>query len=407
MTQEQGPEQQQPQPVPPPPAQDQPPPVAGYYQGPWPPPGPAVPAREGFWSVVWRTTTKSIIVASVGAITFAVGLIVFFVAIAAIIGGAFDTGDEDTGLKTDFVHGDEGADDRLLIVRVDGVILGEKVDEPLFSGGFAYGYEIKRILREAAMEDDIRGVLLWLATPGGTIYGSRAIADGVQEYQEATGNPVVAFVSGLSASGGVYAMSGADLILADHGSIVGSIGVIFGPFTFYDGVVATDGGILGGGITTTGGITVEYLTAGRSKDVGNPFRPLTAAERAVLQEGLDAEYAVFVDHVAGQRGLEPDFIRDELGAMIYGNARARELGLIDDTATLHEAYERLASEAGLTPGDYQVVEESGSDSIFGALVQDGANAESLAALVSRAPAVCLPVGTFLAYWGDPAALCWK
>jgi protease-4 len=362
--------------------------------------------REGFWGVVWRTATKSVIVAAVGGITFAIAMLVFVVALVAVIGSVFDGGD-DGGLETDFVYGDESASDKLLVVRVDGVILGEKLDEPLFSSGYAYGYEIRRTLQDAAKEDDIRGVLLWMSTPGGTIYGSRAIADGVAEYQATTGNPVVAYVSGLSASGGMYAMSGADVILADHGSMVGSIGVIFGPFAFYDGVVATEGGLLGGGITTTGGITFEYLTAGRSKDVGNPFRPMTDDERAVLQEGLNSEYGEFVNYVAEHRGIAQDAIRNSLGAMIYGNARAQELGLIDGTASLDEAYERLASEAGLKAGEFQVVEESGSGSLFGALVQSGADAESLAAVAAEVHDVCSQGGTYLVYWGDPSTVCWK
>ncbi len=380
----------------------------GYYQGPWPPPGANQPPKsEGFWSVVWRTTTKSVIVASVGAGTFLVALLIFFVGIAAIIGAALPEDEDDDALETEYLYGNEGADDKLLVVRVQGAIMGEMLEEPLFATGLSYGYEVKELLRKAAEEDDIQGILLWMSTPGGTIFGSRAIADGVAEYQAATGNPVVAYVSGVSASGGMYGMSGADVILADHGSLVGSIGVIFGPFEFYDGVIATDGGLLGGGITTTDGITVEYLTAGRSKDVGNPFRAMTEEERALLQEGLDAEYDEFVGYVAEQRGIDAAFIREEVGAMIYGNARAQELGLIDGTATLQEAYERLASEAGLSSPRFQVVEESGGSSLFGALVQSDIDGDALATVAEAAPEVCFPAGAMLAYWGDPAALCWK
>ena len=402
----------------PPPPSGQEPPEASSGSPPAPPapppqpasggpgsPSAAAPQREGFWGVVWRTATRSVIVATVGSITFVVVMLVSLFALVAILGVVFAGDDDDGRLETEFVYGVRGAHDKLLVVRVDGVILGEKLDEPLFSSGYAYGYEVKEILQKAAADDDIRGVLLWLSTPGGTIYGSRAIADGVAEYQRETGNPVVAYVAGVSASGGTYAMSGADLVLADHGSIVGSIGVIFGPFTFYDGVIATEGGIFGGGVTTTDGINVDYVTAGRGKDVGNPFRPMTAEERAVLQEGVDDEYDAFVDHVAEHRGIAPAVIRDEIGAMIYGNARARELGLIDGTATLEEAYEQLAERAGVRLG-YQVIEESGSGSLFGALVQAGADAESLATLAS-AEGVCLARGTYLAYWGDPSALCWR
>lgn len=398
--QQPGPEQGTPQP---PPVGTQP--QGGYYQGPWPPPGVQPGQRDGFWGVVWRTATKSVIVATVASFSFIIALVVFGLAIAAIVNAAFDTDDDDDGLETEFIYGNEDADDKLLVVRVDGVILGEKLDEPLFSGGFAYGYEIQATLRKAAADDEIKGVLLWLSTPGGTIYGSRAIADGVTEYQAATGNPVVAYVAGVSASGGMYAMAGADTILADHGSIVGSIGVIFGPFEYYDGVIATEGGLLGGGITTTNGITVEYLTAGRSKDVGNPFRPLSDEEREVLQAGLDDEYTTFVGHVASARGIGPETIRDEIGAMVYGNAQAEALGLIDGTGTLIEAYEQLAQRAGVSGNRYQVVEESGGNSLLGALVESDLDAESLATLSTTLGEACVPRGAYLAYWGDPGTLC--
>ena len=57
--------------------------------------------------------------------------------------------------------------------------------------------------------------------------------------------------------------------------------------------------------------------------------------------------------------------------------------------------------------NYEIVEEAGSESIFGALVQSGASTESLAELASAAPGVCVPAGSILAYWGDPTALCWE
>ena len=258
-------------------------------------------------------------------------------------------------LHTDFVDGDLGNDNVLLAVPVTGTILGEAEGGSLFGGIDAtYGYEIADKLARAAERPDIDGVVLEMDTPGGTIFGSRAIADAVAEYQERTGNPVVAYVRGISASGGVLAMSGADRIVADHGTLVGSIGVIFGPLTFYDRVVAIDGGLLGEGVETAGGITVEYLTAGRGKDVGNPFRRLTDEERATLQQGVDRAYQGFVDTVAAGRELSRERIITELGALVFDEQTAQDKGLVDEVGNRERAYAATAELAGLAPGNYQV-----------------------------------------------------
>ena len=73
-------------------------------------------------------------------------------------------------------------------------------------------------------------------------------------------------------------MAGADQIVADHGSLVGSIGVVMGPFQRFRDVTGIPGSLLEPGVTTEGGVTEEYLTRGRGKDFGNPFREMTDEE---------------------------------------------------------------------------------------------------------------------------------
>jgi protease-4 len=177
---------------------------------------------------------------------------------------------------------------------------------------------------------------------------------------------VLAYVRGLSASGGMYAMAGADRIVADHGTLIGSIGVIFGPISHYSGVVATEGGLLGGGVETTGGITQEYITAGRSKDLGNPYRALTDEERAVLQTGVDNNYEQFVEHVANGRAINPADVQSDLGALIFDEQTALDKRLIDDIGNRDHAYAAAAELAKLTTGNWQVVrvDRSGSG-LFG------------------------------------------
>jgi protease-4 len=222
--------------------------------------------------------------------------------------------------------------------------------------GVTYGYDVKADLERAAdRRETIRGIVLELDTPGGTVVGSRAIADAVAAFRERTGRPVVAYVRGRSLSGGMYAMAGADRVVADHGTLVGSIGVVFGPLPRYRDVVAVDGGLLGGGVETTGGITEEYITAGRSKDIGNPYRDLTDEERRTLQRSVDVSYGQFVDHVAAGRSISAESIRGDLGALLFDEETARSKGLVDEVGNRDEAYALAAELAGLEPGNWQVV----------------------------------------------------
>ncbi len=407
-----------PPPPPPPTSMPPPPPSAfppgivpsGWYSGPFPPPG--WDGREGFWPSVGKTAARM----GCGGLAFGLGVLValgilagVIAAIVAAAGGAANSSasnDDFAGIGSPdkFVEGDRSSANRLLLIRVSGVILGDPQEAPtsiFFSEDVAFGYEIKRKLQKAARDDSIKGVVMEFQTPGGTVYGAAAIADGIKEYQQSTGKPVLAYVEGLSASGGMWGMAPATKILADRGSLIGSIGVILGTFPTYNGVIATEGGILGGGVTTKDGITYTTLSAGRGKDVGSPYRPMTDEEKRTLQKGLDNLYTQFVDHVATNRKIEPSFIRNTLGAMIFDNDQAKEFGLIDGTANRQEAYTELASLAKLRPGDWQVVRFSGDRGFLAGIFSKSETKPPAAAALR----ICFPANAMLTYYGDPAALC--
>ncbi|MBI2761248.1 MAG: S49 family peptidase [Chloroflexi bacterium] len=383
--------------------------MLGWYNGPFPPPG-FGPVRESAWRMLLRSAVSSaVVVAGVGIGLFAmmfVGILAL-VALFAAVGGGDDTATARTRLgSTDFVEGAPRSKNRLLSIEVNGIILGEKDQQGGLLSGLtdaAYGYEIKDQLLKAAKEPSIKGVVLELNTPGGTIFGAQAIADGVRAYREQTGKPVVAFVKGLSASGGMWAMAPATRILADHGSVIGSIGVIMGTFAYYDGVTATEGGLLGGGVTTRNGIQYTTISAGRGKDIGSPYRQLTDEERTVLQRAIDNSYDAFVKHIATTRNIPENVIRDRIGALVYDNLTAQQLGLIDGTASRQEAYREAARLAELADNDWQVVrKQSGSglwSTVFSRTNAPGPNA------AQPRPGACLPRHAVLAYYGEPSALC--
>lgn len=257
-----------------------------------------------------------------------------------------------------YISGNKESKNYLMALSIEGLILGTPSGEMGSTmgwvGGVTYGYEVQETLEQAAEDEKIKGIFLRMQTPGGTIFGSRAIYDGIKAYQQKTGNPVLVYIEGVSASGGVMAMVGADAIYADHGSMIGSIGVIGGMLTYYDKPTATQGGLFGGGVVTQGGIERTIISAGKGKDLGNPYRKATPEEIANLQTGINIEYENFVNHVAQSRNIDKTVIREKMGAQIFDNKTAQDYGLIDETLNRNASIAKLAEMARLGE-DYKLV----------------------------------------------------
>lgn len=313
----------------------------------------------------------------------------------------------------DYIHvsGEHSASNKLLSVGIEGVILGTPprgISGQFLSGEATYGYAVRRTLEDAAKDAAVKGVLLHVRSPGGTIFGSRAIFEGVKAVRSAK-KPVVAYVEGMAASGGVMAIVGADRIYADYGSMVGSIGVLGPQLLFFNRPVAIDGGLLGGGIETRDGIEQTIVTAGRGKDLGNPFRRATEEELRLLQQGVDAEYAQFVSHVAANRKISEQTIRDDMGAHIFDNSLAQQYGLIDGTLDRTATIARLAEMAKVGTSYELVRPKSEQPTFWGQLLNVAAPAwfgPSRASAPDHLRAdLCSATTTSLAYYGDPRALC--
>jgi len=277
------------------------------------------------------------------------------------------------------------------------VILADSGGAGPFGGLLAGGASIKEQLEAAADDDDVVAVILRLNTPGGSVVGSELITDGVAAVQ-AAGKPVVAHVTEISASGGMWAMAPADRIVASNGSLIGSIGVILGPFSRFTDVVAVDGGLLGGGVETTGGIDQFFITAGDGKDAGNPFRDLTPSEQAMFQAVVDGSYDDFVDHIATSREIPRATIIDELGAGVFTAADAVANGLIDEAGNFDQAQAVAVELAGIV-GEFDVREVTPDLGFLGFLFAEN---ETRPADLSR---ICSSTPTAHVFFGDLGAWC--
>jgi protease-4 len=178
-------------------------------------------------------------------------------------------------------------------------------------------------------------LLLRLDTPGGTVGDSQEIHAALLRLRD-NGCRVVASFGNISASGGVYVGVAAERIVANPGTITGSIGVIL------------RGNDLSRLLERLG-VRFETVKSGIYKDILAPDRALTEAERGVLQDLIDSSYGQFVEAVATGRGLEQDVVRRFADGRVFSGAQAQQLGLVDELGD-EERARRLAMElAGLNP----------------------------------------------------------
>ncbi len=205
------------------------------------------------------------------------------------------------------------------VVAVEGVI--ENSDD------------IVQTLDRLAKNDGVRAVVLRVDSPGGGVAPSQEIYDAVWRARQK--KPVVASLGGEAASGGYYIASACQTIVANPGTLTGSIGVIM-----HTGTVSE--------LLKKIGVSPTTLKAGKFKDIGSPFREMTEEERKLLGDVLDNVHEQFIAAVARGRSLKVDDIRPLADGRIFSGQQALELHLVDRLGGLEDAVKVAAERAGIT-----------------------------------------------------------
>ncbi len=181
-------------------------------------------------------------------------------------------------------------------------------------------------IEEAQKDTKIKGVLLNVNSPGGAVPPSIEIAYAIKELKKH--KPVVVYASGIMASGSYYASIYANKIIANPGSIVGSIGVIMESANVEE-------------LMNTIGVKTQIVKQGKFKEAGTPTREWTAEERAELETLTKDTYDLFVSDVAEARGLDTNNATDYADAHIFSAKRAKDAGLIDSIGVKYQAKKEL------------------------------------------------------------------
>jgi len=191
----------------------------------------------------------------------------------------------------------------------------------------------------------VKGILLHINSPGGAATDSDDIYRHLLAYKKKYNVPIYAFVDGMCASGGFYIACASEKIYSTPMSMIGSIGSRLGPFfnvsKFLDNY----------------GVDSETITAGKDKDMMNPFRPWKKDEDESLEDINKYIYNRFVSIVAQSRNIDKDKIINEFGAKIFDNEKAKEIGYIDTpNSSYREALEDLLDKANIDKTKtYQIV----------------------------------------------------
>ncbi|HEV8539547.1 MAG TPA: signal peptide peptidase SppA [Nitrospiraceae bacterium] len=223
---------------------------------------------------------------------------------------------------------DLSGEDRIAVIRVEGVILDAQ--------------QTVGDLKKFAENPTVKAIVLRIDSPGGGVVPSQEIHDAVKRVRNKNNKAVIASMGTVAASGGYYIAAAADRIIANPGTLTGSIGVIM--------ELANLEGLL-----KKIGVESVVVKSGQHKDLGSPFRKMSEGDRHILQSVMDDVHDQFIEAVAEGRSLDIKDVRPLADGRIFTGRQAKDIKLVDELGDLEDAIRLAADMAGIE-GEPKVVE---------------------------------------------------
>ncbi|MBI1804441.1 MAG: signal peptide peptidase SppA [Ignavibacteriae bacterium] len=221
-----------------------------------------------------------------------------------------------------------GRGDKIAVVELAGVIVTSE--------------ETVRQIKKYREDRSIKAILFRVDSPGGGVVASQEIYQEVRKTRD-DGKPIVVSMGALAASGGYYVSCGASTIVANPGTLTGSIGVI-SQFMSVDSLLHKIG------------VTPNTIKSGKLKDAGSPFRPMTSEDRAYFQSLMDDVHRQFIDVVEKERDLDHDTVVAFADGRVFTGEQALDLGLVDTLGTYEDAI-HIAAHLAHIKGEPTLVKE--------------------------------------------------
>ncbi|KRT65029.1 MAG: signal peptide peptidase SppA, 67K type, protease IV [Candidatus Dadabacteria bacterium CSP1-2] len=220
----------------------------------------------------------------------------------------------------------------LIISREDGFPIGERIAILEIQGVILDSQPYLDSLSKIKKDDGIKAIVLRIDSPGGAVGPSQEIYSEILKLREK--KPVIATLGSVGASGGYYIACAAQKILANPGTITGSIGVI-AQFVSYEQLLKW------------AKLDVEVIKSGEFKDVGSPFKKMTETEKQYMQQLIDNVYSQFKLAVSKARGIDSKEMDKIADGRIFTGEQAKNLKLIDELGTLSDAISLAGTLSGI------------------------------------------------------------
>lgn len=213
-----------------------------------------------------------------------------------------------------------------------------------------------RQIKKYADDKSIKAIVLRIDSPGGGVAPSQEIYSEILKARKNSGKIVVTSMGNIAASGGYYIACASDKIVANPGTLTGSIGVIM-TFSNVEELMKKIG------------LKTEVIKSGEFKDIGSPMREFTEKERKLLQGVIDDVYDQFVNAVADGRNLDVQKVKELSDGRIFTGRQALEIGLVDKLGSLEEAI-KLAAELVGIEGKPKIVSEKKEKNLLFKLLEN-------------------------------------
>ncbi|MBW1940968.1 MAG: signal peptide peptidase SppA [Deltaproteobacteria bacterium] len=209
---------------------------------------------------------------------------------------------------------------------------GEKVGVIEIKGVILESKKIIDNLKKFREEDSIKAIVLRIDSPGGGVGPSQEIFREVRKTVKS--KKVITSMGSVAASGGYYIAAASNKIVANPGTITGSIGVVMGYTNFQE-------------LLAKIGLVPVVVKSGEYKDMGSPVRKMTEKERNLLQAFVNTIHSQFVSDVAEGRGMDPGKVEKIADGSIFSGEKAKSLGMVDRLGNLEDAIEWAGRMAGI------------------------------------------------------------
>lgn len=238
---------------------------------------------------------------------------------------------------------------------------------------------IAKSIRTAAADKNVKAIVLDINSPGGTVASVQNIYGELQKAKQ-QGKKIVALFRDVAASGGFYVAMAADKIVAEPGTITGSVGVIMQTSNLE-------------GLFDKLGIKITPITSGKYKDMGAYYRPMDDAEKALLQDMVSETYGQFFAAVkAGRPGVKPEDLTEYTDGRVFTGERAYKLGFIDKLGGEEEARQLAGELTGLK--NPKIINQRG-DGLREFFFSLGSSMDSRTALVKQLETITTPSVSYL------------